>query len=790
MLLSALDKKLLRDLWHMRGQAIAIALVIAAGVATLILAVGAHRSLDETRRAYYERYRFADAFAQARRAPNYLRDALARVPGVSALETRVTGSILIDIEGVTEPASGQLVSLPSFGEPALNALFLRQGRLPDPRRDDEILINESFAAANRLQPGSQLSAAMNGSKRKLTIVGIALSPEFIYAVAPGDLVPNDRRFGILWYPYHAAAAAFDLKGAFNDASFRLHRDAIEADALSQINAILAPYGGQDAYLRPDQASHAFLDSELEQLQGMAAILPPIFLSVAAFLLNMALARMIALEREQIGLLKAIGYSRLVIGLHYLKFTAAIAAAGIALGFVLGTWLGRGITEIYADFFRFPFLVFLTPPDIYVMAGAVSLGAAIIGGIYAVRQAVNLPPAVAMAPPAPVRYGRTWLSSIGLVRRLPQSSIMIFRHLLRFPARAMLTVAGIASAVALLVASLFPIDAVEFMIDVTFFRTMRQDVSVTFTEIRTLRPVEAELQRLPGVLRAEVFRAVPVTLRHGARHKRISITGLAQQSDLQKILDRQLRPLALPEGGVVLTDKLASLLGVVSGDMVRVEVKAGRRQQFDVPVAAIVEGYVGLGAYMRLDLLNRSLGDGNAASAANLMVDLRQRSALDKELKELPGVAGLSFLTTSLRTFRETLAKNLNIMTFIYVALASVVTFGVVYNSARIQLSERGRELASLRILGFTRAEVSTILLGEIAVLVLIAIPLGWAMGYALAQLIVESLDTELHRIPFVIERATYAKAALAVMLAAALSALLVRRRIDNLDLIAVLKTRE
>lgn len=789
MAIAALDRKLLRDLVHMRGQAIAIALVIAAGVATMIIAVGAHRSLSETRNAYYERYRFADVFAQARRAPNHLRDALGQIPGVAAVETRVAGSVILDVEGLEEPVSGRLISLPAFGEPALNALFLREGRLPDPRRDDEVILSEAFAKANKLAPGGQLGAILNGRKRQLTVVGLALSPEFIYALSAGSLVPDDRRFGVLWYPYDAAAAAFDMRGAFNDVAFRLRRDAIEADVLEAIDTILAPYGGLDSHTRKDQLSHAFLDAELAQLEGMARIMPPIFLAVAAFLLNMALARIIALEREQIGLLKALGYSRMAIGTHYLKFTGLIAAGGILIGFGLGTWMGRGLTTLYQEFFHFPFLVFLMPADVYFLAGAISMGAALVGGIRAAMQAVRLPPAVAMAPPAPVFYSRGWLSGASALRRLSQSSMMILRHLTRYPTRALLTVAGIASSVALLVVSFNPLDSIELMIDVTYFRTMRQDMSVYFTEIRPLR-VEQELQRLPGVLAAEPFRSVPVTLRNGARHKRIAIMGLPPGTELQKLLDVDLGPMSLPDTGIALSEKLAALLGVGPGQTVAVEVKSGQRRKFEVPVTAIAQGYLGLNAYMELSALNALLGDGRAVSGATLMVDQGKMAALHDELKALPAVGGLALLTSSLQTFRQTLARNLSIMTFVYIALAGIVTFGVVYNSARIQLSERGRELASLRILGFTRGEVSRILLGEIAILVLLAIPLGWAMGYGLAKLVVLSMDTELYRIPFVAARATYAKAALAVMIAAAVSAALVRRRIDQLDLIAVLKTRE
>ncbi len=789
MFVTALNKKLFRDLMHMRGQAIAIALVIAAGVATLILATGVRDSLEETRRAYYERYRFADVFAQARRAPDYVRDRLARIPGVAAAETRIVFPVLLDIEGMEAPASGKVLSLPKTGEPVLNALFLRSGRLPDPTRDDEIAVNEAFAKANHFQPGSKLKAILNGRKRELTITGTVLSPEFVYALAPGELVPDDKRFGLLWMPHDAAAGAFDLDGAFDDVSLKLRRDALEPEVISRVNAILEPYGGTDAFPRKDQQSNAFLDAELEQLSAMAYIIPPIFLAVAAFLLNVTLARIIALEREQIGLLKALGYKRTVIAAHYLKFAALIAAAGIVIGFGAGTWLGRGLTRIYTQFYHFPFLVFLYSFKVYVAAGGISLAAALIGALRAALHAVNLPPAVAMAAPVPVRYRRTWLSNLAPVKRLSQASMMILRHLFRYPLRSLMTTAGIASSVALLITSLFTLDSIEFMIDVTYFRTMRQDVTVTFNDIKSIK-VTQELQRLPGVLNAEVGRSVPVTMHYGPRSKRLALTAIQDGADLQRLLGGNLRPVSLPDTGLVLTAKLAELLGAGLGDRVAVDVHYGRRKQLVLPVTAIVEGYLGLGAYMAMEPLNAALGDGRAVSGAYLQADSAKIGALYNQLKEMPAVSGVTLMKMSLKSFRDTLAQNMNIMTAVYAVLSAIIAFGVVYNSARIQLSERGRELASLRVLGFTRGEVAHILLGEVAILVVLAIPLGWLMGYGLAAFVVMGLDTELFRVPLIVSRATYTQASMVVLAAAAFSALVIRRRIDRLDLIAVLKTRE
>ncbi len=787
--LPVLNRKLLRDLWHIRGQALAIALVIASGVATLILSLGASGSLEETRRTYYERYRFADIFATTKRAPNFLHDVIAHIPGVADVETRVVSAVLLDIAGMTEPATGRLISIPETHGSTLNRVYLREGRLPEPLSTQEVAISEAFAKAHKFRPGDRLSAIINGRKRTLFIVGIVLSPEFIYTLGPGDVVPDDWRTGVLWMRYRAASAALDLEGAFNDVSLKILNGTVQKDVMARLDRILEPYGGQNAYTRADQQSHAFIDAELQELGAMALIIPPIFLAVSVFLLNMTLSRLITLEREQIGLLKALGYSSRAVGFYYIKFVCVIAIIGVLIGFVAGSWLGKGLTALYADFFHFPFLVFLMPVKYYVLAGLLSLASALLGAIQVVRRVVALPPAVAMQPPAPTRYKKSWLSRNGLTRGLPQSTLMVGRHIIRFPIRSGLTMIGIAASVALLIVSFFTLDSIDFMIDVTFTQTNRQDVALNFNEIKNARALY-ETAQLPGVMRAEPFRNVPVTLRNGVYEKRVSLTGLPRKTRLTQLLDRSLKPMALPDLGIVLSDKLAKNLHVGPGRQVRVEFKTGRRRHILLPVTGIVQGYLGLSAQIDLTALNRLMEDGRVISGANLKVDDKELPQLYASIKETPAVMSIALLRQSVKSFRQTLARTINIMTTVYIVLSAIIAFGVVYNSVRIQLSERGRELASLRILGFTRREVMMILFGEIIVLLLIAIPIGWILGYALAGLVVSGLETDLYRIPLIVNRATFAKAAIVAILSTVASAVIMNWRVARMDLIAVLKTRE
>lgn len=785
--MSVLDRKLFRDLLRMWAQVLAIALVMACGVATIITSVGAYRSLDETRSAFYERYRFATLFAGATRAPVSLREALAAIDGVSAVELRIAKSVILDIEGLAEPAAGVVVSLPEGADASVNRLYLRSGRLPDAARS-EVAVLESFASAHSMMPGSRFSVILNGRKRVLTVTAIVLSPEYIYAIGPGDMVPDQRRFGVIYMPRKALEGAFDMVGAFNDVIMRTQRHARLDEIADRVDSLLRPYGGTGATTRTDQISHAFLDNELIQLRAMAAVIPPVFLFVSAFLVNMILTRLIALEREQVGLMKAVGYGSIEVAWHYAKLTLVIAIIGIVVGAIVGNLLGRGMTRLYGEFFSFPFLVFRQSTDLYAIAAGVSAAAALAGSARAILVVVRLAPAVAMQPPAPTRY-RLIPGDRVLSTRLSQLTLMALRYLLRWPLRAATTALGISFAVALLVTALFSFDSIDVMVDTVFFRAERQDATLVFAGPRGADALQA-VARLPGVMRVEGFRATQVVLRNAHRERRVTIATVPPAADLARILDVDLSPVAPPASGLMISERVAYRLQLRVGDVVEVKLLEYGGRLATVPVMAIVRSYVGLAVYMSPEALDRLIGDGPRLSGARIAFDPQGRDDLYAAIKVTPAIGGIALQTVSRRKFHETIGENITTMTIVYVALAVIITFGVVYNSARIQLSERARELASLRVLGFTRGEVSGVLLTELAVVAFLAQPMGWALGTGFSWSVVHGFESDLFRIPFVIERSTFAIASLVVIAIAVLSALIVRRRVDRLDLVRVLKTRD
>jgi putative ABC transport system permease protein len=787
--IAPLDRKLLRDLWRLRGQALAIALIVASGVAVLVMSLAAMQALEDTSRAYYERYGFAEVFAQVKRAPESLGREIAEIDGAQLVDLRVVQFAVLDMPGLAEPVIGRLVSLPDRGPPRLNRIALERGRLPEPQHRSEVVVGVPFAEAHGLDLGDRFGALLNGRRQELQVVGIGLSPEFVYAIGPGALMPDPEHYGIVWMRQAPLAAAYGLEGAFNDVALTLYRG-VEPDAvIPALDAVLAPYGGTGAYARRDQLSHWFVSNEIAQLATLARILPTIFLLVAAFLTNMVLARLVYMERAEIGLLKAFGHGNAAVIWHYTKLVVALSLVGLLLGWAAGFWLGHWITTMYSEMFRFPTLVYRPPVSVFAISLAVSVGSSLFGVISAARYAGGLPPAEAMRPPQPPVFRHHGWGPARLLERLDQPTRIILRQVFRKPVRSAMTSLGLAASVGLLVVSMQWLDALDHIIDQYFHAQQRQDMTLGFTDPQPLEVVD-EVRRLPGVLAVEPQRTAPVRFHAGHRQHREGLTGLPRDAALTVLSDAAGEPVRVPPEGLLLSATLADKLRVQAGDRVRVEMLEGRQRQLDMPVAAVFETDIGMPAYASLTALNDALGEPRTTNQLQLVIDEAEQARLYARLEQLGRIGGVTLKRAATDMFDETIGETMTVMVLFYLAFACTMAFGMVYNNLRIALSERGRELATLRVLGFRPGEISYMLFGEAAVLIVIALPAGCLLGWGLASTMASAMETELFRIPVVIEPDTYGTAVLIALAAVVPSVVLVQRRLSRLDLMAVLKTRE
>lgn len=788
-MLAPLDRKLLRDIWHTRGQVLAIAMVIAGGVAVCIMSLVNYRTIDHTRDTYYRDHQFAEVFVSLVRAPERLLAEIQQIDGVASAESRIESALKIRLPGYDDPIKGKVVSLPGEQSRSLDRLYMVSGRMPDPRRDDEVVAVGSFADAHDLQLGERISAIINGRWKALQVVGIAESPESIYVIPPGSMLPDYERYAILWMPRAPLAAAVDMQGAFNGLHLKLTEGADQESVIDMVDHLLHDYGSTGAYGRAHHFSDRFLSDELKQLKTMAVLFPAIFMTVAMFLIHVVLGRLVSTQRDVIAVLKAFGYSNVQVGLHFGKLVTVIVVLGLVIGIAAGLWLGQAMAIMYMDYFRFPVLQFVVPVDLTLLVLLVTLLVSWVASWRAVMAAVRLPPAEAMRPETPPAYRETWIERLALRGRLRQPSRMILRQLERKPFRSLLSVLGIGLATAIVVLGTFQFDSVSLMVHSQFQRIQQADMTVTLEQDRH-RSVVSEVSRIEGVRYVEANRVLAARLRAGHRSWRTAVTGLPEQGELIRRVDTQLNVLPVEGNGLWLTQYMASQLGVAAGDQIEVEWLDGSGDRSMATVAGTSREFLGVAAYMTLPALNRLRGNGDRVNQLQINVDPDYRLAVIRALEERPLVAAVSERRTMLDAFYDTLGRTFLTFTFINAILGGVIAFGVIYNTVRISLAERGRELASLRVLGYRQSEVDHILLGELALLMLVGIPLGWVIGQQLSLLLVTLMQTELYRVPLIFTERTLGLAALVVVCSALLSALVAIIRVGHLDLVQVLKTRE
>lgn len=788
-MLAHLDRKLFRDLRRLKGQAAAVSLVMACGLAMLIMARSLIYSLESTRAEYYQTNHFADIGGALKRAPNYVSERIRALPGVATVQTDLGVPITLDLLGRTEPASGLVRSLPDVGTPELNRLFLRRGRWLTPGSRGEILVSEAFAQANALNPGETLTALLNGRRQTFRIAGIVLSPEYIFESRPGAALPDARTFGIFWMPYKEVATAWDLYGAFNRVSLTLAPGARTQPVIADLDRLLRPYGGLGAFGREDHPSHIRITDEIRVLTILSIGFPVIFLGVAAFMTNAVLSRLLSLQREQIAILKAFGFTNHQIVIHYLKFAFVMVATGVLGGVIGGIGLGHQLVDMYQLFYRFPDLHFRLDPVAVVIALSVGLSAVTLGVLGAVRKAAQLPPAEAMRPEPPAHFRPALIERLGLAKLLSHTFRIALRNLERRPTQALFTVAGLALATALIIMPNTFKAGIREVLDFQWDVVQRQDLNLSLVEPSSAR-LAHELAQLPGVMSLEPARNAAVRVHFQGRSRQIGLRSLLPGGQHSRAINATGQEIPPPPHGVILSAKLADVLGAKIGDTIMLEALEGRQRITPLPIVALAEDFTGIAAYMDLHAINHFLGEGDVITGASIGLDFSQRANFLAALKEIPRVSSVAIKETMRQSFRETTAKSMGLLQSIYLTFAVIVAFGVIYNNARISLAERARELATLRVIGMTQREVGTILVVELAILSVLAVPLGLLLGTGLTTLIVGSVNTETIRLPLVFTLYTYTYAIVVVLIASTLSALFVLRKLNQLDLIATLKAPE
>ncbi|MBN22611.1 MAG: hypothetical protein CL678_15110 [Bdellovibrionaceae bacterium] len=683
---AVLNKKLFRDLMSLKAQVISISLVVGIGVAVLFGFTSTHRSLMKSRDDFYESANFSNLFVRLKKAPLYLVKELRKIKGVTDVEPRLEYDALLSIPNFVEPVVGHFVSIPDGMQPEQNKLFIHKGRLPSRFAVDEIVVSENFFKVHQFKLGDFIFATLNGKKKKLKIVGVGVTPEYVIAIQPGSAFPDDFHFSVIWMNQSVLAGTYDMRASFNSVVLRTKREALEEKLIYRIDQILDKYGSTGAYGLDKQVSSVYVREELNQLKVQAAFIPILFFLVAAFILNVVISRLVRAQRSEIATLKAVGYFDFSISGYYFKIAALIVLVGTVIGVLLGIWIGDSMIRLYADFYHFPVLSYDFSYYQIFVAVVVSIATAGSGVYSSLRKIFKLQPAEAMRPPSPPSFHQGFFENSRWFQLFQTRTRMMIRGITVFPGRALLTGFGLSFAIVLLVSGLFWQDTIDYLILAQYTFIEKETGSIQLTQ-STQSSVVYEVLRQKGVLEAEGYYRVGVKARFQNREEMTALNGFPHHAKLQGIVDQNLKRIELPDGGIYIGRILANQLGVIEGDQIEIEVLEGRKPKAVIRVQKIVDNFMSneiitsrknVAKIMKTDdLVNRILFRAYSDS-----------TELYSQLKEMPTVLTVNYRDGALKMFNETSAQYLLVFSFIFSLFAGAIGFGIAYNNMRVTLAER------------------------------------------------------------------------------------------------------
>jgi putative ABC transport system permease protein len=773
---------------------LAVTGIIAVGVACLVTLVTAYRNLDDAKQLYYAQCQMADFSIELKKVPVSELEQIAAWPEVASIRPRIQQYVSVDLEGVAEPLNGLVLSLPDRKQPVLNDIVLRQGGYFSDQRDNEVIINDTFARRHRLYPGQWIKLILNNQQQELFIVGTAISSEFVYLLGAGSLTPDPERFGVFYLKQSFAEDILDFKGSANQVLGRLSASATgdSREVLRRAESRLSDYGVFSTTPLDDQMSNKFLTQEIQGLKSFAVVGPIMFLAAAALVMNVLLMRLAQQQRVVIGTLKALGYSDMQVFTHFLKFGLVVGAGGGLVGCALGWWMASGMTNIYSTFFEFPDLVNRFRWSIHLTGLGVSIGCAVLGCLRGSRAVLKLQPAEAMRP-SPPRSGRKILiERIGWMWKMLGSGWrMVLRNLFRARLRTLAGIFGAAMGGGVLVNAFMTQESIVYFLDFQFEKITRSDYDLTFKDDRGREAID-EIAKLPGVDRVEPQLNVACTFANGSHRKKGSITGMLSNATLTIPRDLEGNPVRVPEHGLMMTRIMAEQLHVEVGDRLTFEPIKGDKTPRQATVTTISDSYLGTFVYADVRYLNRLIGEEYAISGVQVLGDgnLDHRRAFYKELKQMPALQSMASRRDMVKILTETLIEHQQIIIDIMLLFSGIVFFGTILNSSLVSLAERQREIATLRVLGYGPWKIGGLLFRESIITTLLGTFLGMPLGYLITVVTAETYASDMFRLPIITTADIWLKTLAYAVVFALLTQLVIQRTIHKMDWLDALKVQE
>jgi putative ABC transport system permease protein len=827
---SKLNLKLLRDITSSPLMFGGIVFLLLVGIALFTASYELYLNLGSSYAYSYRRLNLADFTIPVQSAPKEVIFSLRSIPAVRSVEGRTIEEIEIDQpESASRKVVGRIISIPDTGQPQVNQLKLVSGSYPGQAAVREILLEASFAAFHHYKPGDFLSIVEEGDKIRFRVVGIVQSPEYIYVVRGREYpLPTPRTFGVMWMRKSMVDELFGTAGSFNDIGFTVLSAAKRRTAIRLAERILAPYGAEEAIPQEDQASADLLRQDLRGLQALALFFPVLFLTISSLSVYNMLSRMVHAQRSQIGFLRAVGFSRGVVGRHYASYALIVGSLGGFLGVGIGHYLGIVITRYYTSFVQVPY--YDVSPRWSVILGGFALTAIVTGfsGLFPARAAARLNPAEAIGVEVPdIGRGPVVERYLHFLRRYSLLARLPLRNFLRNPRRTISTVAGIASGATLLLVSAGLLDSSVAAINFYFKYSIHYDIMASYLTPQSRFAAE-RIERWPGVTVMEAALAVPAKLVKGDESQTILIYGVQPNSRLLTlstpkgekvpiartglmVAGTTARKLHLWEGGTVCltlpkqvipeVPEASSQQATTPGDLLKQQLAAPTfRQRVLSPGRALLETRldkavrissvtyqpVGATAYASIGQVREWYGSAlelppQAVNAVVMKVRPAYIAGVEQRLYNLDGITSVEVTRDVVEEIENLLRQSktfFNIMLAFSIALAGVI----IFNSTLMNVIERTREIATLRTLGLSVAAAARMVWVENMLAYAVGIVIGLPFGWWLANRFVQAYQSESFSMQTVIFPQTYAITVVGILLTVALAQIPGIRYIRSIEL--------
>ncbi len=784
--MSILFKKVVRTMLENKRSYVACILIIAVGMASYSAFSNVVQGLYSAKEEYYRDFKFADVFSTVTAMPINKTDELKNMKGIEDVSARLIKDVRVVL-----PQKDKIITLRLIGVDAdavkLNNYFVTGNNLVN---DKDLLLGKGFFDYYKYKFGDTINLIISGRIYTFNISGMAQSPEYVYTIPDnGGMFPDSSAFDIAFVKKETLEKITNSIGIVNNVAFKLSGGTTFEDIKSPLESELKKYGMLSLVEQKNQVSNFMLGQELTQLQSTATSMPSLFLIISAVILYIVLRRVIEQERTQVGTLKAFGYSNREVLFHYLQFGFITGFLGGTIGSLLGIPLSSSMLTMYTQFFNFPHIN-ATFSSAYIVGGTLlATLTGVFAAFMAVKSLLKLSPADAMRPASPNIVNSFSLDGNFFVKTfLNSTGRMSLRYIFRNKMRSIFILLSITISFGIM-SFIF---SYNIMMDQIIFDQLTKvqiyDLKVGLKNAVPYNVAIKALSEVRGIDDIDALLEVPVTM----KYKNIAINGLitsiSEDSSLYKIIDDHYKQYLPPKDGIILNKNIAKKLGIEKNSVIEISTPMFKNK-IEIRVADVISQNFGSGCYIDSDAFCKIFGIEKTANSIIVKGDSDITASVKQLTLDAKNVSLVEDKSSSLKMIQDLMASY-NFMIYMMGIIAVLVSFAIIYNISSVSLSERKRELATMRVLGLTATETMEVVSFEHWLLCFIGIIIGIPFSNFLKISMAQSLNSDMYSFPTVTPLNAYIFAAISCGISVFLSNNTSFKKIKTFDLVDVLKERE